>query len=150
MMQVLLHDHRKRYELLAWVIMPNHVHVVLEPIAPNSLSRIVKALKGVSSKSIGKLLGQRGQLWQIDYFDRRVRDDEHYKRLVRYIEWNPVKGGIVRRAQSLVLVFGASRPGAGGWMRTRGPRTFSGRDVRAPILRQWKRRYSPRVEPSAS
>ncbi len=74
--------------------MPNHVHVVLEPIANHTLSEIVRGLKGFSAIKINKLLGRKGPLWQIDYFDRLVRDDDHFDRLVRYLEWNPVKAGL--------------------------------------------------------
>ena len=92
--EVLFHDHRDEYDLLAWAIMPNHVHVVLEPLGDHRLSKIVQALKGVSSKGMGKLNGTRGRLWQPDYFDRLIRDDGHLERVVRYLEWNPVKAGL--------------------------------------------------------
>lgn len=90
----LFHDHRRRYELLAWVVMPNHVHVVLEPLPGQRLGRIVQAIKGVTSKRIGALRGLEGRLWQPDYFDRVVRDIGHLERLRRYLEWNPVKAGL--------------------------------------------------------
>ncbi len=92
--EVLFHDHRDEYDLLAWAIMPNHVHVVLEPLSDHRLSKIVQALKGVSSKGIGKLNGTCGRLWQPDYFDRLIRDDGHLERIIRYLEWNPVKAGL--------------------------------------------------------
>lgn len=92
--ETLFFDHCRRYKLKAWVVMPNHVHVVLEPFAGIALGAIVQALKGVSSKRIGKLLGVEGRLWQPDYFDRIVRDDGHFDRLRRYLEWNPVKAGL--------------------------------------------------------
>lgn len=90
----LFHGHRSQYDLLSWVVMPNHVHAVLTPCPGVRLGRIVQALKGVTSKRIGALLGLEGRLWQPDYFDRVVRDDGHRDRLARYLEWNPVKAGL--------------------------------------------------------
>lgn len=88
------HDHGRRYDILAWVVMPNHVHLVLEPYPGGSVGKIVQAIKGVTSKRIGAILGTSGRLWQPDYFDRVVRDDGHLERLRRYLEWNPVKAGL--------------------------------------------------------
>ena len=90
----LFHGHGSQYELLAWVVMPNHVHAVLTPCPGVRLSRIVQAIKGVTSKRIGALMGFEGRFWQPDYFDRIVRDDGHFDRLTRYLEWNPVKAGL--------------------------------------------------------
>ncbi|MEO7993218.1 MAG: transposase, partial [bacterium] len=64
------------YRLLAWVIMPNHVHVVVEPLGGNSLSKIVQAWKSVSSHRIKKVFKLDGPLWYREWFERYIRDEE--------------------------------------------------------------------------
>ncbi len=89
----ILNEHGKTCRVDAWVIMPNHAHVLLLPNADTSLSTIMKSIKGVSSHKINKLLGRPGPVWQPDYFDRYIRDADHYAKALRYIENNPVKAG---------------------------------------------------------
>lgn len=84
----------KDYRLLAWVIMPNHVHLLVE-ILQTPQSELLKNWKGYTSRRINRLLGRQGKLWQDDYWDRYIRDEEHYRKVVHYIEWNPVKAGLV-------------------------------------------------------
>src|SRR5690606_13170090 len=76
------------------VIMPNHAHVLLRAFENHSLSSIMKTVKSVTAHKINKLLGRSGPVWQPDYFDRYIRDQEHFARTVRYIENNPVKAGL--------------------------------------------------------
>ena len=59
-------------------------------------SKLIKEWKGFSARRINRALWRRGQLWQDDYWDRYVRDEAHYRRVVHYIEWNPVKAGLVK------------------------------------------------------
>jgi len=89
--EVLLYDHMLKYTLHAWVVMPNHVHVLLTPNPDVKLFSIMRRLKTVSSTAVNRLFGRSGQFWQIDYFDRMQRDSEHFARTKHYIEWNPVK-----------------------------------------------------------
>ena len=86
-----------RYRLLAWVIMPNHVHVLVEILAM-PMSLVVKNWKSYTAKIINRRLGRTGEFWQEDYFDRYIRDEAHLKKTVRYIENNPVKAGLVKFA----------------------------------------------------
>lgn len=74
--------------------MPNHVHVLLTPHDDRSLKSIVQPLKSFSAVEIRKQLGDSGSVWQPDYFDRLIRDEGHFERVLRYIEWNPVKAGL--------------------------------------------------------
>ncbi|MGH7993553.1 MAG: REP-associated tyrosine transposase [Limisphaerales bacterium] len=90
-----LHFDGQRCRLLAWVIMPNHVHLLVE-IWQTPQSQLVKDWKGFTARRINRMFNRRGKLWQDDYWDRYIRNDEHYRRVVRYIEWNPVKAGLVR------------------------------------------------------
>lgn len=80
----------KKYDLHAYVVMPNHVHVLLAPLKDFPVSAIVQSLKGFTGKEIQRLFGS-GRIWQPDYFDRAIRSAEHFERVVKYIEWNPVK-----------------------------------------------------------
>ena len=91
----LLHFDGERYRLLAWCIMPNHVHVVVEPSADNPLDRIVQSWKSYTAHQANRMLGRRGMFWHRDYFDRYVRDEGHLNRTIDYIENNPVKAGLV-------------------------------------------------------
>jgi putative DNA methylase len=91
----LWHHDGVKYRLLAWVIMPNHVHVSVE-IWNVPLGEVLKSWKGYTSKVANKIVNRSGPFWEEDYFDRYVRDDGHYRRVVRYIENNPVKAGMAK------------------------------------------------------
>ena len=95
----LLHFDGERYRLSAWVIMPNHLHLLLTPRDGWPLSRIMKDMKSFTSREANKLLGRRGQFWMEDYFDRYVRDAKHFANAIAYIENNPVKAGLVKTAR---------------------------------------------------
>ncbi len=82
--------HRKRYDLRAWVIMPNHVHVLFH-VGEVPMSEILESWKSYTSKEANKLLGRKGQFWAEDYWDTYMRDAEHESPTVRYIEENPAK-----------------------------------------------------------
>ena len=74
--------------------MPNHVHLLVE-IWRTAQSQLVKDWKSVTAHRINRLLDRQGKWWQADYWDRSIRDEEHYRKVVHYIEWNPVKAGLV-------------------------------------------------------
>ena len=82
---------RERYQLLAWVIMPNHAHLLLSLRAEQSLSEIMQSLKSYTAHKANKALCRKGKFWFEDYYDRYIRDSNHYLAVVRYIENNPVK-----------------------------------------------------------
>ncbi len=84
----------KYYELVALVVMPNHVHLVLAPSASFSLSRILKGIKGVTARQINEKRGVRGRLWQDESFDRIVRDQTELQEKLEYMVGNPVKAGL--------------------------------------------------------
>jgi len=84
------------YDLGSWVVMPNHVHVLLCPQV--ELPRVVRGIKVASAKEANRLLGRTGSFWGRDYSDRWVRDSAEEHRVVRYIENNPVKAGLCRDA----------------------------------------------------
>jgi REP element-mobilizing transposase RayT len=86
--------HGQDYELRAWVIMPNHVHLLFK-VFDVPMSQLVDAWKGFTAKQANKVLGRRGKFWQDDYWDTYMRDEEHERRTRKYIEANPVKAGLV-------------------------------------------------------
>ena len=87
-------EHPARYELRAWVIMPNHVHVLFK-VGAVSMAEIVGAWKKHTGRLANKLLGKQGAFWAEDYFDVFMRDAEHELQTVRYIENNPTKAKLV-------------------------------------------------------
>jgi REP element-mobilizing transposase RayT len=92
----LLHGERGRsfYTLRAWVIMPNHVHVLLEPNVTSPI--ITRWLKGSTARRANQILGRTGQtFWQDESFDRWVRSGVELARVEHYIEFNPVSAGFV-------------------------------------------------------
>ena len=91
----LLFNHQKKYELLCWCIMPNHVHTLIAPVEGMSLSEIMYDWKSYTTHAINKALNRKGKLWMMEYFDRYIRDNDHFQKVVNYIHNNPVKAGLV-------------------------------------------------------
>jgi putative DNA methylase len=92
--QSLLHFDGERYALHAWCVMPNHVHVLVTPLHGNSLSSILHGWKSFTAKEANRRLGREGPFWMEEYFDRAIRDENHFRRVVEYIGNNPVKAGL--------------------------------------------------------
>ncbi len=84
----------QRYELRAWVVMHNHVHAIVWPMAGHTLSDILHSWKSFTSSEANKILHRIGEtFWQTESFDHWIRDDAEHVRLVAYVENNPVKAG---------------------------------------------------------
>jgi len=79
----------------ALVVMPNHVHLLVTPRPGWTLEKLTQSWKGFTSKQINAHLGREGALWQQESFDRIVRHEAHFERVVQYIARNPVKAGLV-------------------------------------------------------
>ena len=85
---------RRFYELHAWVVMPNHVHVVFQP--NRELSSIMRWLKGRTSRLANQILGRTGTpFWQNESFDHWIRSAEELEYLIEYVENNQLKAGLV-------------------------------------------------------
>lgn len=95
------------YRLIAWVIMPNHAHLLLVPLDGAKLSAIMQRLKSYTSHEANRMLGRRGHFWNKEYFDRYIRDGEHFSKTLRYIEMNPVKAGLCETPED--WPFGSAR-----------------------------------------
>ena len=90
-MSALRHFDDKRYRLLAFCIMPNHVHVVVRLFPGQTLSSVIHSWKSFSAKRCNELLRTKGSFWQREYYDHLVRDESDFDRAVRYGADNPVK-----------------------------------------------------------
>ena len=88
--------HDAKYDLDAWVIMPNHVHALLTPFVGHHLDEIEHSIKSYTANEANKVLNRKGQFWAIECFDRYIRDWKHFNAVVHYIENNPVKAGLCR------------------------------------------------------
>jgi putative transposase len=91
----LLFFHEKRYSVTAWVIMPNHVHVLLEIYDGFPLSKIIQSWKGFTARKSNIILNRSGSFWQREYYDRFIRNEEHFNKAIQYIHMNPVKAQLV-------------------------------------------------------
>ncbi len=89
-----------RYELHAFVVMANHVHVLVTPhvIATKWLG----PLKGFTAHEANRILGRHGMFWQDESYDHRVRSDAEFGRIRAYIENNAVRAGLVSTAEEFL------------------------------------------------
>jgi putative transposase len=86
------------YELQAWVLMVNHIHILIDPKA--GLQRITKSIKNYSARQANAILGRTGQpFWKEESYDRWVRGPKEMGKIVQYIKQNPVAAGLVERAE---------------------------------------------------
>jgi putative transposase len=89
---------RSLYRMLAFVVMSNHVHLLIETVNP--LQKITKLLKGYTARRANQYLSRVGQaFWQDESFDHWVRNSAELERIVHYIENNPVTAGLVNKAE---------------------------------------------------
>src|ERR1700689_5232591 len=83
----------EHYELHAFVVMPNHVHLLITPNVP--LAKITRSLKGITAKRANELLGLTGKsFWKQESYDHAVRNRAEFEQIRRYIEYNPVRAGL--------------------------------------------------------
>ncbi len=90
---------RHPIELFAYCLMPNHFHFAVRASPPRSLSRWMHTLLTSHSQRFRAKYGGAGHVWQGRYKTFAVQQDEHLMRVLRYVERNPVTGGLVRRAE---------------------------------------------------
>ena len=90
----------QRYELRAWVVMPNHVHVVVWPKPSHNLSAILHSWKSFTSSKANKLLGRTGSsFWHEESYDHLIRDDEDMARCCHYTTMNPANAKLCPRPE---------------------------------------------------
>ncbi len=90
-----LHEEGKVISL-AWVVMPDHLHWLIQLNDHWSLSTAVKTIKARSALTINRYLGQHESVWQRAFYDHAVRKDEDIRQFARYIVANPLRAGLVR------------------------------------------------------
>ena len=86
--------HGERYDLRAWVVMPNHVHALFK-VDATPMAEILESWKKHTAQKANRLLHRRGKFWQADYWDTFMRDSPHELETRHYIENNPAKAGLV-------------------------------------------------------
>jgi len=107
------HFDGKCYDLIAWVVMPNHVHVLIKPLHGCSLAKIVQSWKSFTARKILSLNQSRASargsqdthsvpvaskpFWMREFWDRYMRDENHLLKTVEYIHNNPVKAGLIEQ-----------------------------------------------------
>lgn len=92
-------EHLKLYRLSAYVVMSNHVHILIWPKV--LLPAITKAIKGFTARKANCVLRRTGKpFWQDESFDHAVRSEDKFYRIMKYIERNPVKAGLVPRPEA--------------------------------------------------
>jgi REP-associated tyrosine transposase len=98
--RALLKKYAHLYTLWPYVVMANHLHVFLKPKGESAIETITKYLKGHTAREANRLLKRTGQpFWQDESFDHWARDRAEFSRIVRYIENNPVKAGLVQNSE---------------------------------------------------
>jgi len=92
----------KKYDLIAYCIMPNHVHAVFTPLPVeagshtyHALASIMQSIKEYTARQANRILGRKGKLWQDESYDHVVRGEKELERIVNYVLNNPVKAGLV-------------------------------------------------------
>lgn len=101
---------RREYDLLAFCIMPNHVHLVCTPLTQEdgtyrALTRIFQSLKRHTARKANRILERCGSFWQAESYDHFVRDENELERIVWYVIHNPVKAGLVSAWESWPWTF---------------------------------------------
>lgn len=84
-------------DLLAWVLMPDHLHALLRLGDDASLPALANRLKAATGRSVNRCLRRAGVVWQRSYHDHLLRDDEDLRNVARYIVMNPLRAGLVKR-----------------------------------------------------
>ena len=75
----------KRYHLKAFVVMPNHVHILMQLFNNFHIDSILKSIKSYTAKKINHVMNRNGRIWQAESFDRLIRNEDHYKSVLKYI-----------------------------------------------------------------
>jgi REP-associated tyrosine transposase len=94
----------ERYRMLAWVVMPNHVHALFQPMNGWTMAKIVASWKKFTARQICDWRRESGEeasgpVWHREYWDRYIRDARHFAQTVEYIHRNPVKAKLVERPE---------------------------------------------------
>jgi putative transposase len=97
-----------QFTIHAFVIMPDHVHIVLSPAKAGTIEKSVQFIKGGFSFRLKKELGFPGEVWQQRFHDHRLRDESEFFAAVEYTHQNPVRRGLCRRPED--FLFSSANP----------------------------------------
>ncbi|MGH9455640.1 MAG: REP-associated tyrosine transposase [Terriglobia bacterium] len=87
------------FRLTAWVFLPDHWHAILFPRYPATISGVMESIKVSSTRQINARRNAAGRLWQGRFFDRALRTVREYHEMVNYMHLNPMKAGLVSKAE---------------------------------------------------
>ncbi|MGB2824770.1 MAG: valine--tRNA ligase, partial [Phycisphaerae bacterium] len=127
------HFDGERYELIAWCAMPNHVHVIVRPLAQHELSDILHSWKSFTSKEANRILGRKGEFWQGEYYDHLIRDEEDFIHHMSYLLDNPGKAGL-RNWRWCGCKGGQRRAGDVGGTHGQDAHATHGQDARGTLI----------------
>jgi REP element-mobilizing transposase RayT len=131
----LLHFDGQRYQMIAWVVMPNHVHTLFQTLPGWSLNTVVGSWKTFTANAIGRIVREPGQpsphVWHPEFWDRYIRNSNHFATALAYIHENPVKAGLVGRPEDWPWTSAGSAPGNAG-LRTRNTPEDASAEPRGP------------------
>jgi alanyl-tRNA synthetase/REP element-mobilizing transposase RayT len=119
----ILHWHERRYELFAACVMPDHVHMLIQPLVKEQddagnavffpLSEILHTIKSFTAHEINKRAGRSGALWNQESFDRYIRTDRDLEEKFRYIVGNPWSSGVAKEEEDYAFVWAGESRGSG-------------------------------------
>ncbi len=95
---VALNDSRLWHEakLMCWVLMPDHVHLLIQIGDQESISQLISRIKTNTARIVNLALGRTGRLWEKGFHDKAIRSEEHIVDVARYIVMNPLRAGLVK------------------------------------------------------
>jgi putative transposase len=99
MISALYKGHKEHYDLQAFVVMPDHLHIIIKPLFGKKLHEIMKSLKGSTAHTFNKILNRNGKFWQVENFDHLIRNSISLNQKMEYIRQNPVKSNLVNNAE---------------------------------------------------
>jgi REP element-mobilizing transposase RayT len=85
----------KQVKTLAFIVMPDHVHWLIQLTDDVALSRVLQTVKSTSARRLNRYLNRKGRVWQDGFHDHAIRKEEDIKKAARYIIANPVRAGLV-------------------------------------------------------
>jgi REP element-mobilizing transposase RayT len=95
---------REKAFLLAYAVLPDHLHLVIAPKAPFTVSQVMQSVKGYASRAINLRQKRRlGPIWQPGFYDRAIRDEGHLADVIHYVHANPVEAGLAEYPEAYRL-----------------------------------------------
>ena len=91
-----------RHQVHAYVLMPNHLHLITTPKEDSNISQVMHSLKLFTSRRIGDMLGLRGGIWQARFYERALRNAKDVENAFSFVHENPVKASLVSRPEEYV------------------------------------------------